>query len=248
MLKKGLVFVLAVTIALGGFCFPCSADTVLYGDLDRNGIANASDALLILKHAVNKLKLPMHLEVYADVNGDSNINATDALLVLKKAVGKIEIFPVEQFDPQAANEILKGWLFEHGTVNGSVVGFDYRVDNEEYSIFYDANYDNITVEWSAVDGDYFFYGSIFLDSYFYGISMSYFETNETVCEATGYLDARNFTHNYPIKYTYEGDESLRYLFEDIARLTVCDVLDFFSWFLETNDLGLTLDDFGFVSF
>ncbi|MBR3844705.1 MAG: hypothetical protein IKM39_04285, partial [Clostridia bacterium] len=118
----------------------------------------------------------------------------------------------------------------------------------KYSIFYDANYDDITVQWSTVENDNFYYASIFPVDYYYHVSIADFVTDDMFCKATGYLDARNFTHNYPIKYTYEGDESLRYLFEEMARTTVCDLLDFFSWFLETNDLGLTISDFGFLAF
>lgn len=247
MLKKGLCFMLAIIISFGALCFCVSADTNLYGDLDGNGKINASDALVILKSAVHKLTLPKYLEKYADVNGDTDINASDALLVLRKAVGKIEQFPAEINTPEMANEQLKKWLFEYGTVNGSYMECVYEVDNNEYSVFYDANYDNITVQWSYVDGDYFFYGSIFLDSYYFGISFTDFSTDELVCKATGYLDARNFTHNYPIEYSYSGDDSLEYLFRETTRTTLCDLLDFFSWFLETNDLGLTLADFGFVS-
>ncbi len=248
MLKNVLSFLLAVAISFSALCFSTSADANLYGDLDGNGVINATDALMILKCAVNKLTLPKYLENYADVNGDSDIDASDALLVLRKAVGKIDQFPAETNTPETANEILKKWLFEHGTVNDSYMEYVYEVDNNEYSVFYDANYGNITVEWSCVDGDYFFYGSIFLDSYYFGISFTDFSTDELVCKATGYLDARNFTHNYPIEYSYAGDDSLEYLFRETTRTTVCDLLDFFSWFLETNDLGLTLADFGFLSF
>lgn len=57
----------------------------LPGDMDNDGMANAKDALAILKHAagVENGENPQA----ADVNGDGTPNAKDALLILKKAAG-----------------------------------------------------------------------------------------------------------------------------------------------------------------
>ncbi len=58
------------------------------GDVDGNGVTDARDALLVLKHAVGKGKLTDAQKAIADLNGDSKIDAVDALIILKIAVGK----------------------------------------------------------------------------------------------------------------------------------------------------------------
>lgn len=58
------------------------------GDLNSDGMINAADALLVLKHAAGVERLTGEiLLMSADVNGDDIIDATDALDILKKAVG-----------------------------------------------------------------------------------------------------------------------------------------------------------------
>lgn len=250
MLKNTIAFILVLTLSLGLFSHHASADPLVYGDVDVNGQINAMDALVILKCSVGKYEISELLIKYADVNNDSDINASDALLVLRKSVGKLTKFPAEPYAPDVSNMVLKDWLLEYGEVHGSDVVYTYAVDDYTYRIIYSANNDNISVSsWLYEEGDYGFYGTIFLDDYFYGTTMKNISTSEKECEITGYIAPQTFTHNYPIKYTtYTGNEDLRYFFEDISRITICDVLDFFSWFLETYDLELTVADFGFYSF
>ena len=66
--------------------------TAYFGDVDRNEKVDASDALLILKHAAKIQDITDELAiVLADVNEDSNINASDALEVLKVAAKLTEV-------------------------------------------------------------------------------------------------------------------------------------------------------------
>ena len=58
------------------------------GDVNRDGVVNASDALLVLKAAVGKAVLTDSETVSGDMNRDGRLDATDALAILKKAVGK----------------------------------------------------------------------------------------------------------------------------------------------------------------
>ena len=58
------------------------------GDVNRDGVVNASDALLVLKAAVGKAVLTDSETVAGDMNRDGRLDATDALAILKKAVGK----------------------------------------------------------------------------------------------------------------------------------------------------------------
>ena len=57
-----------------------------YGDVDKNGIIDATDALIILKHAAQLEMLADELELnLADVDHNNIIDASDALIVLKIA-------------------------------------------------------------------------------------------------------------------------------------------------------------------
>lgn len=69
-----------------------------YGDLNGDFSVDATDALIVLKIAVNKQEATDTQFINGDVNGDHELNASDALLILKYAVDKIDIFPVEEMD------------------------------------------------------------------------------------------------------------------------------------------------------
>ncbi len=64
-----------------------------YGDITMDDKVNASDALAILRHTVNKAPLDVIFHDIADVDANGKINAVDALQILKKAVGKLDKFP-----------------------------------------------------------------------------------------------------------------------------------------------------------
>jgi hypothetical protein len=70
-------------------------DAIPLGDPNFDGLVNATDALAILKKAVNKPVTTFYEEV-SDLNGDKEVDAKDALLVLRFAVGKITVFPIEE--------------------------------------------------------------------------------------------------------------------------------------------------------
>ncbi len=63
-----------------------------YGDVDKNGTVNSTDARLVLQYAVGKIGDSALFLATADVNGDGTINSTDARLILQFAVGKIHSF------------------------------------------------------------------------------------------------------------------------------------------------------------
>lgn len=67
-----------------------------YGDIDKNGSKNATDALQALKSSVGSISLSSKQKTLADVSGEGNITAWDALLILKYAVGSSKSFPVEK--------------------------------------------------------------------------------------------------------------------------------------------------------
>ena len=68
-----------------------SAETVnvLLGDIDANGVINATDALLALQQAVDKTDLSEKQRSLADVDCSDTITATDALQILQFSLEKI---------------------------------------------------------------------------------------------------------------------------------------------------------------
>lgn len=59
------------------------------GDINSDGKVNSSDALLVLQHAVESIKLTSAQIKIADMNSDNKINSHDALMILQKSVGII---------------------------------------------------------------------------------------------------------------------------------------------------------------
>ena len=83
-MKRFISLLLAITFA---FALSAGASARLVGDVDSNGVTNSTDALMILKYAVNKPVDKMNV-AYADVNNDNSVNSTDALIVLHITVDK----------------------------------------------------------------------------------------------------------------------------------------------------------------
>lgn len=111
-LTKNIMKVSALTLMLVltmAFAFSVGAQTnVMYGDVDASGVDNASDALLVLKHAAKIDLLTSETEIkVADVNADTSIDAKDALLILQKAAKLIDKYPAEDVvtsTPEATEE------------------------------------------------------------------------------------------------------------------------------------------------
>ena len=57
-------------------------DGIVKGDVNKNGILDAGDALLILKNSVGKYDFDEELKKIADVTGDNRVNSADAQWVL----------------------------------------------------------------------------------------------------------------------------------------------------------------------
>lgn len=66
------------------------------GDVDGNGVINATDALQVLRFSVGKTELSASQQYAAEVDGKTGINAGDALQILRYAVDLIDHFPVEE--------------------------------------------------------------------------------------------------------------------------------------------------------
>ena len=67
-------------------------DDVIPGDANGDGIVDAQDALLVLRHALRLIELEPAAAEACDVNGDGVITMQDALLILRFALELIEEF------------------------------------------------------------------------------------------------------------------------------------------------------------
>jgi photosystem II stability/assembly factor-like uncharacterized protein len=79
----------ASTYGRGVWSLPLATEPpVLRGDIDRNGLVNAADALLIQRGLANiSLPSPLTILPHGDANCNGALDAADALIVLKFAVG-----------------------------------------------------------------------------------------------------------------------------------------------------------------
>ena len=66
------------------------------GDVNRDGVVNVLDAILIQKNAVEKVKLDDEQMYLGDVSGDGHVDVIDAAYIQKFAGEKIDKFPVEK--------------------------------------------------------------------------------------------------------------------------------------------------------
>lgn len=62
-------------------------ETMIYGDVTRDGVVRVDDATTIQKHAIGLALIPDEYAVLGDVNQDNRVNVMDATLVQKYAVG-----------------------------------------------------------------------------------------------------------------------------------------------------------------
>ena len=64
----------------------------------------------------------------------------------------------------------------------------------------------------------------------------------------GKIQPSRFSSKMPITYDYyEGDKSACDNLLEMARLMLDDSLKWFSWLLDRYNIGLTLEDFGFLA-
>ena len=100
-----LSVIIAGSCAASGF-----AADVKYGDVDKNGLINSSDALVVLTATVGAKTLTAEETKCGDVDGNGIINSSDALDILLYSVGSLKKFKVEDSDkptvPEKGDDIL----------------------------------------------------------------------------------------------------------------------------------------------
>lgn len=147
-MKKKLLTLLFTVIAVLAIATTAFAYTV--GDLNSDSNVNATDALLVLKHAAKISPLSNDVAKYADIDWDGNTNATDALFILKYAA-KIDSLPDNNpyfYDMEENNGFMMNKL--PYTVNGMTIS-SISVDT------YGCVTVNITNNSGKAIGDFSFY-------------------------------------------------------------------------------------------
>ena len=66
---------------------PTPTPEILIGDVNGDGMVNAADAVLIMRHALSLELLEGDALIAADYNGDGSITTVDALTVLRASLG-----------------------------------------------------------------------------------------------------------------------------------------------------------------
>lgn len=57
------------------------------GDINNDGIINASDAIMVMRHALGSSILTGTALLAADVDGNGSVTASDALAIMRIAIG-----------------------------------------------------------------------------------------------------------------------------------------------------------------
>ncbi len=71
-------------------------DVELYGDVNKDGLVNIQDALLVMRYVLVLEELDAAQRASADVNEDGVVDVRDVTLIMQKILGLIDSFPVEQ--------------------------------------------------------------------------------------------------------------------------------------------------------
>lgn len=83
-------FIYQTTFTLG------AEPEVVYGDVNGDGSIDASDALAVVNHFLEKSLLSGDNVLAADVNGDDTVDASDALMIVNYFLEKITEFPASK--------------------------------------------------------------------------------------------------------------------------------------------------------
>ena len=82
-----------------------------------------------------------------------------------------------------------------------------------------------------------------LKSMYYGIAIA------DSYDLTGYLNPAEFTTNSPISYReYTGPKEDEFDYKEYARESLVSLVSQLAWYLQENEVGITIADLGFTSF
>lgn len=177
-MKKNISVLLAVTVLLSSFLFAANAfaETAgMLGDVDADGEISASDARLILRHAVRIEDFSEAQKDLADVDHDGEITSSDARLVLRVAVG------LEHFDLEEPTEPEQPTEPDEPTTENPLNYIGGHYSPERAGLLYDS-FGYISTYEAIKEGDsYFCYDEY---GYLFGEIKPYSPGNEPVHDLT----------------------------------------------------------------
>ena len=149
-------------------------------------------------------------------------------------------------DKSNAYAYLGLYVKQKGTTYGANTYIEYVNNNVTYRLNYSAESGIISATRSRTLDSQFFYSALQLDSYFYG---THWGDADTGYDISGYLEPSEFTNNSPISYyRYYGANSKKQEIIELARQSCCELVEWLSWYLTTNNVGITVADLGFTAY
>ena len=152
----------------------------------------------------------------------------------------------EQLTPY---EYLTNWVFDNYTetyFDGQVISVEHINGEFVYSISYDLEYEYLYID--VYDDALYFSLDLVGDPSEYTYYFEY-EYNSLAYSVEGIVNAKTFTENTAlINYEYSGPSYNKPNAISLTQTAMCTTLSFFDYFLYTNDLGLSIEDFGFLSY
>ena len=152
------------------------------------------------------------------------------------------------FDNEHLYEFLIAFVKENGETSGTRTELDVYGNGETYLV-YSAQYDELSVEYTRVDsyGNHWF-SALYLDTFFWGTTMTDLETLDKIAEVQGYLTVSSFTENSPISYSeYMGDDDFQESFIEASRTSIVYLVAVLDDVITQIDIGATVADLGFLS-
>ena len=211
------------------------------GDPDGDGVTTVADALIALRIAAKLISETADDILIMDIDGDGHITVSDALSILRVAAKLAE--PFEPDVPKTPREKLISYVYQQGTENNnSFIVPDYYPDyNEYYSIIYSPQTDDINISLLMITSDnVYVIVNLNIEKAFYSLSLG------SNIELYGYINPSSFSRNNSLPYSgFTGDSSDLASHLNITRLALIEMLYWFSLYVEANNVGVTIRDFGF---
>lgn len=149
-------------------------------------------------------------------------------------------------DKANAAEYLEYWVKQNGSYDSSVPYYyyldEYPKDELCYSVSYSILYDTVFLDMANLTEGVLGYTVLVLSDYSY-------RTEFGDRYIKGSISAQSFSSStvvsYQDHYCYEGEIEIM---QELARVSIVDILDWFEWFLEEHNIGITIADLGFTAY
>ncbi len=108
MTKRTLTFLLCAVLVVSALALPATAETVLLGDVNKDGQCTALDYFVLKRYVLGTYNVPELALPAADLNGDGAVNAQDYMILKRVILGTYELpTPEEEFPEEMLTAIVK---------------------------------------------------------------------------------------------------------------------------------------------